>query len=680
MPLNRALRPYSYLCLFSPRSMVLLLSLLSVVTSPALYAAAATLTMPSVVLIGDSVQVDIRLTESSESSETGPLPSPLVLRSEGREQAVSLQDGQATASLVIRHDGSTKVELLARGRVIGSTETQGIPGWISIFPALLAVILALTLRQVVAALFLGVWLGAWIVYGASFTGLWYALLDTLQVYILRAVVPADGDSAHISVILFSLMIGGLIGIISRNGGTLGIVNRIIVWANSSRRGQTITATLGLAVFFDDYANTLVVGNTMRPISDRLLISREKLAYLVDSTAAPVSCIALVTTWIGFEVGLIDDALSKLGSEVSAYSFFLSTIPYAFYPIFALVFVFFVALSGRDFGPMYRAEQRARSKGQLYRPGADLENSAGEEAALTPPPNKARLARNAVIPVGTLVVATLLGLFITGGGQWQRDVIDYIRPDVVGFLAGEGPGLRAIIGDADSYQAILWASLISVLLAMLLSVGQRILSLKETIEAWFAGLKSMLYAVVILILAWALADINAQIHTADFLVAALGPGLAPEFIPAGVFVLAALTAFATGSSWGTMGILIPLVLPLCWAVLTAQGAAPETHVILYAATSAVLAGAVWGDHCSPISDTTILSSMATGCDHVDHVNTQMPYALLVGGTALLLGLLPVGYGLPWYVAFVLGILLLGLLLRFAGRKSEGAPATAGTPLR
>jgi Na+/H+ antiporter NhaC len=203
-------------------------------------------------------------------------------------------------------------------------------------------------------------------------------------------------------------------------------------------------------------------------------------------------------------------------------------------------------------------------------------------------------------------------------------------------------------------------------AAALSIGQGILDLEQTVEAWYEGLKSMLFAMIILVLAWALSNITDVLHTADYLVSVLGESLPPGIVPALIFILAAATAFATGSSWGTMGILMPLVVPLVWAVLAQNGMSDPTHYhILYSSVSCVLAGSVWGDHCSPISDTTILSSMASGCDHIEHVRTQLPYAFSVGTVAILFGTLPAGFGMPWWIGLLVGAALLYALLYTIG---------------
>ena len=601
---------------------------------------------PAIVLSGVSFSVDVR-------GDFAEGTSGYAVRV-GEVNVLAVYDEEASvlraADVRVAASGPVAIEVVRDGAVVAGTDVRAIPGWLSILPPLLAIAIALVFKQVIPALFLGIWVGAWAAIGGVF-GWWPGLLDAFQVYVLGALANTD----HAAIILFSLMIGGMVGIISKNGGTQGVVNQIVRWASTARKGQLATGALGLAIFFDDYANTHVVGNTMRPVTDRLRISREKLAYIVDSTAAPVACLAFVTTWIGYEVGLIGTAVAQIdGFNESAYGVFLASIPYSFYPIFAIFFVFAVANSRRDFGPMLQAEVRARTTGQVLGPGAKVDEAAVEGEELAPKVGKPERALNAIIPVAVLVVAVLASLYVTGSAA-----------------AEPGAGLRGIIGNADSYRALMWASLLGVLAAALLSIGQRILTLDETIDAWYAGLKSMLIAMIILVLAWALSSITDVLHTADFLISALGDWLSPGIVPTLVFFLAAATAFATGSSWGTMGILMPLVLPLAWAVLEADGLHTEAEYyhIIYSSASAVLAGSVWGDHCSPISDTTILSSMASGCDHIEHVRTQLPYAFSVGIVAVLVGTLPTGFGFPWWLSLLIGLAVLSVGIRFFGKKLD-----------
>ncbi|WP_376695273.1 Na+/H+ antiporter NhaC family protein [Wenzhouxiangella sp. EGI_FJ10305] len=526
-----------------------------------------------------------------------------------------------------------------------AAEEAGHYGWVSILPPLLAIALALIIRQVVPALFVGIWVGAWALNDFTLVGLFTGLLESFEVH----VVSALADSGNASVILFSMMIGGMVGIISKNGGLQGVVERIVGFADSAGRASMATVAMGLAIFFDDYANTLVVGNTMRPVTDRMKVSREKLAYLVDSTAAPIASVALVTTWVGYEVGLIRDAMAGIaGLDANAYFVFLNSIAYSFYPLFALVLVFAVVLSGRDFGPMHTAERRARKEGRVAPEAVSTALVDDDMKQVQPAEGTRRLARNAVVPVAILVVSVVAGLFVSG----------------------EGETLQALLESADAYKALLWGSLLGVVSAVIMTMLHRSLSIPELMGAWFTGLRSMLLAVVILVMAWALAGITEALGTAGFLSELLGDRLHPGLLPTVVFVLAAATAFSTGSSWGTMGILLPLMLPLTWALMSNNGMTGVEHMpILYGSVAAVLGGAVWGDHCSPISDTTILSSMASQCDHIEHVRTQLPYAMFAGVIAIVLGTLPAGFGIPWWLCLPVGAIALIVGFRMVGRKVE-----------
>mgnify|MGYP005625050681 FL=1 len=521
-----------------------------------------------------------------------------------------------------------------------------IPGWISILPPIIAILLAFASRAVIPSLFAAIWFGVWSLSHFSIMDLIPSLLNSFYVYILNTMIDRD----HAILILFTLMLGGMVGIIYRNGGVHGIIKHLIKKADTPRKGQIAIWLFGIIIFFDDYSNTLIVGNTSRLLCDKLKISRQKLAYLVDSTSAPVATIAVITTWIGFQVGIIADALPGLeGLDESAYMLFIHSIPYSFYPFLAIVMVGLIVTSGKDFGPMVEAEERARA-GIKYAPNMDnLEADAGADAdELFVKQNVNYKARNAVIPIAVLVFSMLY--FI--------------------FTSGEGDTLKDILGSSDTFGALMHSTLLSALTAAALSVGQRILNLNEILDAWFSGLKFMLMGLMVLLLAWALADISKDLGTADFIVSTLGDSISMPILPSIVFLIAAATAFGSGSSWGVMAILMPLVIPLTWAIMGNNGGAtPENMHILYSTIACVLTGSVWADHCSPISDTTILTSMASGCELMDHVRTQMPYAVSAGAAALLLGTLPAGFGAPWWVLLLLGIGSQVIVVKIFGRKTS-----------
>lgn len=525
-----------------------------------------------------------------------------------------------------------------------------VPGWTSILPPLIAILLALITRQVLIALFAGIFFGSFLINGFNpIAGFFASLTDYV------AVSPADPD--NMAIIVFSLALGGMVGVISKSGGTQGIVDRLSRYASDSRKGQLVTWLMGILIFFDDYANTLIVGNTMRPLTDRLKISREKLAYLVDSTAAPIATLAIVSTWIGYQLSLIDQSFKTVGISESAYLTFIQTIPYSFYPLFALVFGFFIAYTGRDFGFMLKAERRAKNEGKLLEddatPLSELEDDllAAEGTPLR--------WYNALVPVLTVIVTTLGGLWITG-------------VQASGDLSNETNLLRyvsTVFGNANSFHVLIWGAFLGSIVAILLALFQKILSLNQAINAWIGGTRSMMIAALILTVAWAIGNICKDLQTANYVIYATSDLLSPHWIPTITFLIAGVIAFSTGTSWATMAILTPIVIPMALQLPSADVTISAGHasIIFLSSIAAILAGATFGDHCSPISDTTIMSSMASGADHIDHVRTQMPYALSVATISILFGFIPAGFGLGAGWTLILGFIGLFLIIRFVGKK-------------
>ncbi len=533
--------------------------------------------------------------------------------------------------------------LLLTGAASAQPDSSPAGTFLSVLPPLGAILLAIATRQVFLSLFLGLFLGAAIAAGDPLSGL-ARLLDT---YLVRAL----GTERHASVVLFSLFLGAMVRIMASTGGLKALVSAIARRASTVRRGQTAAWLMGCVIFFDDYANTLLVGNTMRPFTDSLKVSREKLAYIVDSTAAPVASVMPVSTWIGYEVGLIGSAFAAASVSLDPYGAFLASIPYRFYGLLAVLFVLVVAVSDRDFSAMYRAEHRARTTGKVIADGArPLADTEDTPSAV---PARAR-ALDAVIPVLLVLGVTAGGLYLSGLNALKEKGI-----------APEGMALRRILGSADAFQALMWAAFTGSAAAFLLAL--RNLSLSRVTDEYLAGVKAMVPAMVILVLAWALSAVCEKLQTAQFCVQLAGGRIDPRLLPALIFLIAAFVSFATGTSWATMGILIPIAVPLAWRVTQE---CPSAEMIRLASIGAVLSGATFGDHCSPISDTTIMSSMASGCDHVDHVRTQIPYAFSVAAVSTMCGYLPAGFGLPPLVGLGAGLIVLIGLLFLAGRRPGG----------
>jgi Na+/H+ antiporter NhaC len=571
----------------------------------------------------------------------------------------SIRAESKNQKIVFQHVFTEKqsISISLQGKSFSRT-IHPIPLWLSILPPLIAILMALFFKEVYSALFIGLFSGTLIIYSYQEASLFMAFFKALFAISDTYLLQSLNNSDHISIILFSMLIGGMVNVITKNGGMQGIVNLLSKFAKSPRSGQFVSWLLGILIFFDDYANTLIVGNTMRPVSDRLKISREKLAYIVDSTAAPVVSIAMITTWIGIELSYIQSAAVQINIDESPYSIFLNSLPTRFYSFFTLFFILMLIVLKKDFGPMLKAEQRCRQSSQTDAK-ANKKIESAELKDMEVDENTPTRWYNAGIPVFIVIFGTFAGLLYTG---WNSDVWKDTNLEF-------GTKLSHIIGDSNSYLALLWSSLSAVVVAIALSVGQRILSLNKSVEALVSGFKTMLTAILILVLAWALADITQDMHTANFISNLLiASKFSPFLLPTFTFILSALIAFSTGSSWGTMAILYPLILPASWVVCHSSGMNDlESMNIFYITVSAILAGSVLGDHCSPISDTTILSSLASSCNHIEHVRTQLPYALTVGSVAIFSGLLPAAYGVSSWILLPLGFLALYLIVKFVGKE-------------
>ncbi len=490
-------------------------------------------------------------------------------------------------------------------------------GPLTLLPPLAAVGLALATRKVEASLLTGAALGALVAQRGDPVASALALLR----YVGAALGVARGSDGwslspdHLYITVFSLLVAAMVGIVGRAGGTRALVERAERLAKDTRGAGVAAWLAGLIVFFDDYANCLVVGNAMGPLADRFGVSRAKLAYIVDSTAAPVASLAIVSTWVGYEIGLIDEGLASSGVQGSGLSVFIDSLPYRFYSVYTLAFVGVMAFTLRDFGPMRAEELEARGRVARGEVGATDEDPLGSPWT-------------AAVPVGALVLVTLVALFAQGSLA-------------LGDAAGDA-ALFEILGASNPYTAMLWGSGVGFGLAVVLSL--RTMAPRGVWRAGATGARSVVQALVVLYLAWTLGGAIADTGAADYLTGLMGASLSPAWLPAVTFLLASGISFATGTSFGTMGILFPIALPLAVGMV---GAADDPIVL--GTVGAILSGACFGDHASPISDTTVLSALGSGVDVLTHVRTQLPYAVTTGAVSLLLGYLPVGFGIsPWWL--------------------------------
>lgn len=531
-------------------------------------------------------------------------------------------------------------------------------GILTLLPPIVAIALAFKTKETILSLFVGTFVGEFMLCVNDLN-----IITTLVNAFLnmaKQIITCMSDPWNAGIILQCLLIGGVIQLVTRMGGAKALADTFAKRADTPKKAQLFTWLLGLCVFFDDYANSLIVGPIMRPVMDKLHVSRQKLAFVVDATAAPVAGIAIISTWIGLEISLIASGFQSVGvANASGFAIFLQTIPYRFYNIFILMFIVISALTLYEFGPMKKAEQEARAR-------------KGDEEIVVPetpgfeevkPVEGIKLSVwNAIIPIGTLIVGTLIAVYWNGyssilAGQDQA-LIAIVKSSPFSF-----DGIYTAFSQADTSVALFQAALLASIVAMVMAVGEKILSIEDAVSEWVGGMKTITITGVILLLAWSLGSVIGEVGTADYLVGILGNTIPAFIVPALVFILGAVISFATGTAYGTMSILMPLAIPLAWAV--SSGDMSFTIV----ATSGVLTGAIFGDHCSPISDTTILSSMGTGCNHIDHVTTQMYYAIFVGIITIVVGYIPAGFGVPFYFSLPVGVVVMYVGLKLIGEKVD-----------
>lgn len=495
-------------------------------------------------------------------------------------------------------------------------------GILTLLPPVCAIVLAVVTKNVIPSLFVGVWLGATMLHH------WNPLIG-LNSSFSDFVIPSMSDKSNATVLLYVGLFGVLISVLQKSGGAQAIAHALSAKARNAKGAQGFTWLFGVIIFFEDYFNALTVGPVMRPVTDKLKVSREKLAYIVDSTSAPMTLLGPVSTWVVFVMGLLGEQFAKLDISRSEYLTYLSTIPFNFYAILALIMVLVIAFTRLEFGPMAKAEHRARTTGKVIRDGARPPSGAEVTETESVVSGRPKM-RNMIVPL-IILVGLIPPMFLWTGGFGKR-----------GFISA--------IGHADGGQSILIAAFVSGLVALAMGVRQKLFKIGQVIDIYISGIKGMALVYIILILAWSIGNVTSKLGTADYVV-----GLAKQvnismLIPALLFIVAAIIAFTTGTSYGTFAIMIPIALPV----------ASELDLPMGLMIAAVFSGGIFGDHCSPISDTTILSSSGSGSDHIDHVNTQLPYAATAAAAALL-AFVVAGWTGSAIIALPVGVAFLVILL-------------------
>ena len=532
-------------------------------------------------------------------------------------------------------------------------------GIFTLIPPIVAILLAFITKNVVISLFIGVLSGGFILNLTGFN-VFGALTQAFLDFIDRALNSLS-DPWNAGIVMQVLVIGGVINLVAKMGGAKAIAEALAKKAKTAKSAQLITWFLGICVFFDDYANSLIVGPIMRPVADKMKISRERLAFIIDATAAPIAGLAIISTWIGLEVSLISEGFQSIGVEASGFGVFLQTIPYRFYNILILAFIVITIITLREFGPMRKAEISARKLKDLTNEEVAVTSSHMDE--LEPKEGVKLSIWNAIVPIGALIISAIVAFYYSGYSSIMAGD-DIAIQSIVTNSPLSFKAILEVFAASDASIALLQSALFSTVVAIVMAVWKKIFTISEAIEVWIDGMKGLIITGVILILAWSLGSVIKELGAAEYLVEALNGAIPAFLLPSLIFILGAIISFSTGSAYGTMSILMPLAIPLAYKIN------PEMSFVIVS-TSAVLTGAIFGDHCSPISDTTILSSMGAGCSHIDHVKTQMWYALFVAAITILFGYIPAGFGLPIYIVLPMSCVALFIGIMIFGKKVEEA---------
>lgn len=524
-------------------------------------------------------------------------------------------------------------------------------GWLSILPPLLTIVLALITKDVVLSLFLGIMSGTLIATGGNIFAATMLFSDKL--------ISNLGDGWNLRIFLFCALLGSLVGLLARTGAAQAFGS----WMSGRVRSKTgtllCTSIFGMLVFIDDYFNSLAVGTAMRPVSDRMKISRAKLSYILDSTAAPVCILAPVSTWVVTVMSYMRGTEGFDQLNVSELSYFLQTIPYNIYAILTLIMVVTIAITRRDFGPMLKSELRAE-EGKLFDVDtygdvtSDLENMSDEVNELGNAPSVKPF--DMILPMLLLIGTAVAAFPIT---TWWTAAAGEGGPASFMEAFRTIPLKNAFI-DTDASVALMLSIIVTLAVTYPYMIFRRLFDLRRASDAFVSGMKSMVPALIILAMAWTIGAIirdvpaDGGIGLPKFIAELVErTGMTAGLMPLGFFIISALIAFSTGTSWGTMAIMIPISMPVSMAI--AQTAGVDASVMLaqtLATSAAVMGGAVLGDHTSPISDTTILSAIGANCPLLEHVTTQAPYAIFVAACSAL-GYLLIGFTdnvwLGWIVA-------------------------------
>lgn len=490
-------------------------------------------------------------------------------------------------------------------------------GVLSLLPPLLAIVLAFITKNVLFSLFFGVFIGATMLAG------WNPILGFVN-SIGDFIIPNMADSWNAGVILMTLFVGVFAAMLERGGGATAFGKKMENRIRTRKQAQIAAWIGGLVIFFSDSSNSVLLGPIFKPITDRVKVSREKLAYICDSTAATVPVLIPITAWGAFIMGIMKN---HLPDGTNPMSIFMKSVPFYLYPILAILMVFYIGATGWDFGPMKKAEKRSYEEGKVLADGAQ---PLKKDFDIEVPQDANPTIWDMIIPLVVLVVS-LFAVFLWTGGFPQ-----------VGFVEA--------ISNSDTMLGLSVAFFLGSIIASIMTRRSKVMAVKEIGETWTIGFSQMIEAILILILSWSIGSVVSEVGTASFIVRVTEGLITPGVMFITIFIAACITSFATGTSWGTFAIFLPIAIPL----------ALENDISVYPAIGAALAGGLFGDHCSPISDSTILASLGASSDHIDHVKTQLPYAI-VAAIASVFGYIVAALTDSGFLALVTSIIIMIIIV-------------------
>ena len=524
-------------------------------------------------------------------------------------------------------------------------------GAMSLLPIILAVALAFATGDVILSLFTG-YIGGMAMLAVVEGTVASALPGAVLSRACRGIVATASTWDNASVLILCVAVGGMVEVLRCTGGFAVLAGRLVRRINSPRKANIISQLFCTLFFFDDYANALISGPVLQTMTDKAGLSRARLSYIVDSTAAPVAGIAVVSSWVAVEVSVIDEGLALAGLGMSGFELFLHSIPYCFYCLFALAFMLLSSVMGREYGPMLTAEREARRARREKAADAEAENAPADK-------RDGRRIFVCVFSVALLLVTAMLSFYTSGRAEAVE--LGLIAPGAPFTLAT----VSTAVAQADTIFLVLRAALLCGLAAIALTKLLRLSSVGEGIKAWLHGAEALMPTIVILLLAWSLADVVKNLGTVYYVVEIISAGVPAFLVPSLIFVCCCMISFASGS-YGCMFMVMPMAIPIASAVVGAENLSGDSSFLLLCVAS-VLSGSIFGDHCSPMTDCTVLAALGSGCNIMEHVRTQLPYAMTVAAVTIVFGTLLTALGMSVWLSLALGCAAMAALLLVIGKK-------------